>query len=46
MSLISRREGSGGNTYVPRDRYSLMMSFWVVPWSARVETPWRSAAAT
>ena len=31
MSLISRSECSGGKTYVPRERYSLMMSFWVVP---------------
>jgi hypothetical protein len=31
MSVIRRRLGAGGNTYVPRDRYSLMMSFWVVP---------------
>src|SRR5918999_164031 len=30
MSAISRIEGSGGNAYVPRDRNSLMMSFWVV----------------
>ena len=31
MSVISRRLGAGGNTYVPRDRYSLTMSFCVVP---------------
>ena len=33
MSVISRSDGAGGNTYVPRDRYSLMMSFCVVPCS-------------
>ena len=31
MSVISRNDGPGGNTYVPLDRYSLMMSFCVVP---------------
>ena len=31
MSAISRRDGAGGNTYVPRERYSLTMSFCVVP---------------
>ena len=36
MSAISRIDASGGNAYVPRERYSLMMSFWVVPasWAA------------
>src|ERR1700722_114545 len=34
VSAISRMLGPGGNAYVPRDRYSLRMSFWVVPWSA------------
>ena len=32
MSAISRIDGPGGNAYVPRERNSLMMSFWVVPW--------------
>ena len=31
MSVVSRSDGAGPKTYVPRDRYSLMMSFWVVP---------------
>ena len=31
MSVISRSDGSGGKTYVPRERYSLTMSFCVVP---------------
>ena len=39
MSTISRRDGSGGKMYVPRDRYSLTMSFWVVPRSAADGTP-------
>ena len=34
MSTISRRLGSGGKMYVPRDRYSLTMSFCVVPRSS------------
>ena len=34
MSTISRRLGSGGKMYVPRLRYSLTMSFWVVPRSS------------
>ena len=46
MSVVSRIEGSGGKTYVPRERYSLMMSFWVVPESWDAATPWRSAVAT
>ena len=35
MSVVSRSDGPGGKMYVPRDRYSLMMSFCVVPASAR-----------
>jgi hypothetical protein len=31
VSAISRIEGPGGKAYVPRERYSLMMSFCVVP---------------
>ncbi len=46
MSTISRRDGSGGKMYVPRDRYSFTMSFCVVPRSAFDSTPWRSALAT
>ena len=46
MSLIRRIDGSGGNTYVPRDRYSFTMSFCVVPESLLAATPCRSAAAT
>ena len=30
-SVVSRIDGPGGKTYVPRDRYSLTMSFCVVP---------------
>lgn len=33
-SVISRRLGAGGKMYVPRERYSLMMSFCVVPVSS------------
>ena len=39
MSAISRIDGSGGNAYVPRERYSLMMSFCVVPASVAASTP-------
>ena len=46
MSTISRRDGSGGKMYVPRDRYSFTMSFWVVPRSSLLATPWFSALAT
>src|SRR6476469_7407787 len=46
MSTISRRLGPGGKMYVPRDRYSLTMSFWVVPRSSRESTPWSAALAT
>ena len=44
MSAISRIDGSGGNAYVPRERYSLMMSFCVVPCSDDASTPCSSAA--
>ena len=30
-SAVSRSDAAGGKMYVPRDRYSLMMSFCVVP---------------
>jgi hypothetical protein len=46
VSVISFIDGSGGNTYVPRDRYSLMMSFCVVPVSALRSAPCSSATAT
>ena len=46
MSTISRLLGSGGKMYVPRDRYSLTMSFWVVPRSAVDGTSCSSALAT
>ncbi len=46
MSVMSRIEGSGGKTYVPRERYSLMMSFWVVPLSSRRSAPCSSATVT
>ena len=46
MSVMSRIEGSGGKTYVPRERYSLMMSFWVVPLSSLRSAPCSSATVT
>ena len=46
MSTINRRLGSGGKMYVPRLRYSLTMSFWVVPRSSVDATPCSSALAT
>ena len=46
MSTIRRRDGSGGKMYVPRDRYSLTMSFWVVPRRALAGTPCSSALTT
>src|SRR5919108_365089 len=46
MSAISRIDGPGGNAYVPRERYSLMMSFCVVPWSACGAIPFSSATTT
>ncbi len=42
-SVISRSDGAGGKAYVPRDRYSLMMSFWVVPVSFVRSAPCSSA---
>src|SRR5204863_5439570 len=45
-SVVSRIDGSGGNTYVPRDRNSLRMSFWVVPASDALGAPCSSATAT
>ncbi len=46
MSTISRRDGAGGKMYVPRDRYSLTMSFCVVPRSSVDGVPCSSALAT
>ena len=46
VSAISRRDGSGGQIQVPREAYSLRMSFWIVPVSFSLGTPLRSAAAT
>src|SRR6476661_129096 len=46
MSAIRRRLGAGGNTYVPRERYSLTMSFCVVPVSVLRGAPCSSATAT
>ncbi|CAM5690149.1 hypothetical protein SPURM210S_04305 [Streptomyces purpurascens] len=43
MSVVRRSDGPGGNTWVPRDRYSLTMSFWVVPWSLVMSAPCSSA---
>ena len=43
MSVVSRSEGTGGKTCVPRDRYSLTMSFCVVPWSLVMSAPCSSA---
>ena len=45
MSVIRRSEGPGGNTYVPRERYSLTMSFCVVPVSLRMFAAGSSPAA-
>ena len=45
-SVVSRSEGAGGNAYVPRDRYSLRMSFCVVPCSSATSAPCSSATAT
>jgi hypothetical protein len=46
VSAISRSEGSGGQIHVPREAYSLRMSFWMVPVSFPRGIPFRSAAAT
>src|SRR5918997_3314179 len=39
VSAIRRIDGPGGNAYVPRERYSLMMSFCVVPFSTAGSVP-------
>jgi hypothetical protein len=46
VSAMRRREGSGGQIQVPREAYSLRMSFCIVPVSLARGTPLRSAAAT
>ncbi len=46
MSVVRRSDGAGPKTYVPRDRYSLMMSFCVVPESFDGSTPCSSAATS
>jgi hypothetical protein len=46
MSVMSRIDGAGGKTYVPRERYSLMMSFCVVPASSRTTRAGSSPAAS
>lgn len=43
MSVVRRRLGTGGKTWVPRERYSLTMSFCVVPWSSETSAPCSSA---
>ena len=43
-SVVSRSDASGGNAYVPRDRYSLTMSFCVVPVSSSGSAPCSCAA--
>ncbi len=43
MSVVSLRLGPGGKTCVPRERYSLTMSFWVVPESRVMSAPCSSA---
>ena len=46
VSAIRRSDGSGGQIQVPREAYSLRMSFWIVPVSFSRGTPSFSAAAT
>ena len=45
MSAVSFNEAAGGKMYVPRDRYSFIRSFWVVPVSSLRSTPCSSAVA-
>ena len=44
-SAHSLMEGPVAKMWVPRESYSLMMSFWVVPERSHRPTPARSAAA-
>ena len=46
VSAIRSKRGSGGKMYVPRARYSLTMSFCVVPRSLPRATPRSRASAT
>ncbi len=46
VSAMRRRDGAGGQIQVPREAYSLRMSFWIVPVSALRGMPLFSAAAT
>ena len=46
MSTMIRREASGGKINVPRDKYSLSTSFWVVPRNSLLSTPFSAALAT
>ena len=46
MSVIKRSDGPGGKTYVPRERYSLMMSFCVVPLRSAAVAPCSSATVS
>ena len=46
MSVTRRIDGRGGKMYVPRAMYSLRMSFWIVPATCALGTPWFSAAVT
>src|SRR5215468_3888679 len=46
VSAISRKDGAGGQIQVPREAYSLRMSFWIVPVSLALGIFLRSAAAT
>lgn len=46
MSVVSRSEGPGGKTCVPRERYSLTMSFCVVPDSLEMSAPCSSATTS
>ena len=45
ISVVSFRLGSGGKMYVPLDKYSLVISFWVVPDNNFLSTPCFSAVA-
>ena len=45
-SVVSLIDASGGKMWVPRDRYSFRMSFWVVPARAERSAPCSSATAT
>ena len=46
MSTMMRRDDAGGKMYVPRDKYSLRMSFCVVPRNSFADVPCSAALAT